>query len=65
MLEIASDLGIDVVQGRWDLERLHDADEVMALSTVREIQPVSVVGAMRFPEGPVTADLARRYYQMT
>jgi branched-subunit amino acid aminotransferase/4-amino-4-deoxychorismate lyase len=65
MLEIAADLGIEVVQGRWDLARLQAADEVMALSTVREIQPVSVVGAMRFLEGPVTADLARRYYQMT
>jgi hypothetical protein len=41
------------------------ADEVMAVSTVREIQPVSMVGSMRFPEGPVTADLARLYYRRT
>jgi branched-chain amino acid aminotransferase len=65
MIEIAEDLGIEVAQGTWDLDRLQMADEVMAVSTVREIQPVSMVGSMRFPEGPVTADLARLYYQRT
>jgi hypothetical protein len=37
----------------------------MALSTAREIQPVSVVGDLQFREGPVTADLARLYHQQT
>jgi branched-subunit amino acid aminotransferase/4-amino-4-deoxychorismate lyase len=63
MIDIAAALGIGVAQGKWDVGRLELADEVMALSTVREIQPVSLVGSMRFPEGPVTADLARLYYQ--
>jgi branched-subunit amino acid aminotransferase/4-amino-4-deoxychorismate lyase len=63
MLEIAADLGVDVAQGTWPLDRLLEAEEVLALSTAREIQPVSIVGTMRFPEGAVTADLARRYYQ--
>jgi branched-subunit amino acid aminotransferase/4-amino-4-deoxychorismate lyase len=40
------------------------AEEMMALSTVREVQPVAEVGGLRFPEGPVTADLARRYFQL-
>jgi 4-amino-4-deoxychorismate lyase len=63
MLEIAADLGLDVIQGSWPLAHLQEAQEVMALATTREIQPVSVVGALRFPEGPVTADLARHYQE--
>jgi branched-subunit amino acid aminotransferase/4-amino-4-deoxychorismate lyase len=63
MLQLASELGIEVVEGTWDLGRLEDAHEAMALSTVREIQPVSAVGRRRFHEGPVTADLARLFYQ--
>lgn len=63
MLELADELGVEVVQGSWPLDRLELAQEMMALSTVREIQPVSAVGSTVFPEGSVTADLARRYYQ--
>jgi branched-subunit amino acid aminotransferase/4-amino-4-deoxychorismate lyase len=63
MLEIAEELGLDVIHHRWPLERLFEAQEVLALSTTREIQPVSAVGVMRFLEGPVTADLIRHYQQ--
>jgi branched-subunit amino acid aminotransferase/4-amino-4-deoxychorismate lyase len=63
MIQIAEDLGLEVVPGTWALERLEQAQEVLALSTTREIQPVSAVGAMRFVEGPVTADIARGYQQ--
>ena len=63
MFELATELGFEVVEGTWDLARLESAQEVMALSTVREIQPVSAVGQFRFLEGPVTADLARLFYQ--
>jgi len=63
MLELATSLGFEVLEGIWGLDRLADAQEVMALSTAREIQPVSAVGQSRFHEGPVTADLARLFYQ--
>lgn len=63
MLEMASELEFEVVEGTWDLGRLDKAEEAMALSTVREIQPVSAIGRRRFHEGPVTADLARLFYQ--
>jgi branched-chain amino acid aminotransferase len=63
MLELADDLHIKTREGSWTLDRLDLADEVMALSTVREIQPVSAVGRRSFVEGPVTADLARLYAQ--
>jgi branched-subunit amino acid aminotransferase/4-amino-4-deoxychorismate lyase len=60
---MASELGLEVAEGTWDLGRLDHAQEAMALSTVREIQPVSAIGRRRFHEGPVTSDLARLYFQ--
>jgi branched-subunit amino acid aminotransferase/4-amino-4-deoxychorismate lyase len=50
-------------ESTWALDRLDEADEVMAVSTIREIQPVSAVGHRRYREGPVTSDLARRFHQ--
>lgn len=63
MLELAAELEVPVVESAWPLSRLDDADEFMAMSTVREIQPVSAVGGRRFGEGAVTAHLARLFYQ--
>ena len=63
LLDLADELGIEVVQSSWGLDRLDAADEFMAMSTVREIQPVALVGDRRFPEGPVTSSLARLFYQ--
>ncbi len=63
VLEDAARLGIRVVEGRWPLERLEQASEVMAMSTIREIQPISMVGDLAFGEGPITSDLARVFAQ--
>jgi 4-amino-4-deoxychorismate lyase len=63
MLELAEELGLEVVESSWGLERLDNATEVMALSTIREFQPVAAVGHRRFGEGRVTADLARLFFQ--
>jgi len=63
MIELATSLGLDLREGQWTLDRLELADEVMALSTIREIQPVSAVGRRRFVEGPVTTNLARHFAQ--
>lgn len=58
VLDLARDLAIGVVEGTWPLDRLELASEVMALSTVREVQPVARVGDRSFAEGPVTRRLA-------
>ena len=58
-------LGIEVVEGVWPLERLRVATEAMALSTIREVQPISQIGEMAFGEGPVTSDLRRAFSQRT
>ena len=65
VLEAARELGIEVLEGSWGLDRLADAEEVMALSTVREVQPVSRVGEMAFPPGPVTGRLAAAFDSLT
>ncbi|MEX1126432.1 MAG: aminotransferase class IV [Acidimicrobiia bacterium] len=63
VLEDASRLGVRCIEGRWPLDRLKAASEVMAMSTIREIQPVSMVGDLAFGEGPITSDLARAFAQ--
>jgi branched-subunit amino acid aminotransferase/4-amino-4-deoxychorismate lyase len=63
VLEDAALLGVPCLEGRWPLERLQAASEVMAMSTIREIQPISVVGDLAFGEGPITSDLARAFAQ--
>jgi branched-subunit amino acid aminotransferase/4-amino-4-deoxychorismate lyase len=42
------------------LEDLLAADEVMVVSTLREVTPVRRVGDTDFPVGPVTAELRYR-----
>jgi len=61
VLDLAREAGTDVVEGRWDLERLEAASEAMALSTIREVQPVVAVGQTTWEPGPVTDLLARGY----
>ncbi|HJQ77920.1 MAG TPA: aminotransferase class IV [Acidimicrobiia bacterium] len=58
VIDLASRLGLTVNEGRWQLSRLDEASEVMALSTIREVQAVGAVGTTRFVPGPVTQDLA-------
>ncbi|MFQ5966637.1 MAG: aminotransferase class IV [Acidimicrobiia bacterium] len=49
--------GIPISEGRFALDRLDDASEVMAMSTTKEIRPVTAVGDRAFAEGPVTLQL--------
>lgn len=57
-LDLARDLDIEVTEGRFDVSRLRDASEVLALSTIREVQPVIEVGELEWAPGPVTRRLA-------
>ncbi|MDX1448163.1 MAG: aminotransferase class IV [Acidimicrobiia bacterium] len=49
--------GIDVEAGRYTLEDVAGADEVLAVSTVKEVVSVVRVGDAEFRPGPVTANL--------
>lgn len=61
VLEIAEEIGVEVVEGAWSLSRLDAATEVSAWSTIREIQPVVAVGGRSWDRGPVTEHLARLF----
>ncbi|MGH8911938.1 MAG: aminotransferase class IV [Acidimicrobiia bacterium] len=43
-----------------DLSAIAEADEVFAMSTVKEVTPVTAVGEVEFAVGPATRDLAQR-----
>jgi branched-subunit amino acid aminotransferase/4-amino-4-deoxychorismate lyase len=53
-IEVARDLGVEVHEGRHPTSRLDRAQEFFALSTVKEVLPVTKVGHRRFASGPVT-----------
>lgn len=58
VLDIAREAAIPVSEGAWELDRLRSATEVMALSTIREVQPVVAIGDATWDTGPVTDSLA-------
>ena len=60
-LEEAAGLRLGVAEGRFTLDRVLEADEVFALSTLKEVKPVDRVGATNFETGPITAQLAAAY----
>ena len=61
VIKTAADLGLMVVEGRWQLDRVIAADEVVALSTLKEVMPVVAVGPTRFIPGAATARLAAAF----
>lgn len=61
VLDDARRLGIEVLEGSWDLSRLEHAAEFMAVSTIREVQSVVTVGELDLDEGPVTKRLAEAF----
>lgn len=60
-IEVAGREGIEVVEGVFELQRVLDADEVTALSTIKEVSPVRRVDDREYPDGPVTAALAKGF----
>jgi branched-subunit amino acid aminotransferase/4-amino-4-deoxychorismate lyase len=61
LLEASARLGLEVRQGRYPLARLLEADEVMALSTTKEVTPVAVVGERQMGSGPIAGRLAEEH----
>lgn len=61
VLAEAQAMGVETVEGRFPIERLEAADEVMAFSTTKEVIPVTAVGERRFPAGPMAARLREAY----
>jgi len=63
VIELAQGLGIPVHEVVAPLESVLGADEVMALSTTKEVLPVTVVGSTTFSVGPLTKILGEAYRQ--
>jgi branched-subunit amino acid aminotransferase/4-amino-4-deoxychorismate lyase len=64
VLEVADRIGVPVNEGAFPLQRMLDADEVVALSTLREIQPVVRIGDVAKDVGPVTRRLRDGLHRM-
>jgi branched-subunit amino acid aminotransferase/4-amino-4-deoxychorismate lyase len=56
-IEAADRVGLAVHEGAFPLERIMEADEVMALSTVKQVTPVGAVDGSELSSGPVTGVL--------
>ena len=54
--------GLELRTGRYTMEDVAEADEVMILSTVKEVAPVVAIDDHEFAPGPVTADLRARFF---
>ncbi len=61
VLTLVDELGIPIREGRFSTQSLDAASEVMAMSTVKEVCPVTTVGGRHFEQGPVTLELAMAY----
>jgi branched-subunit amino acid aminotransferase/4-amino-4-deoxychorismate lyase len=61
VIEVAEHAGIPVREGVYDLQAVLDADEMLALSTVKEVSPVRRVDDREYDAGPITAILAKGF----
>lgn len=57
-LQVAPSCGLEVSEGSFPLERMLSADEVVAMSTLKEVMPVSRVGDRQFAIGEYSTQLA-------
>jgi len=62
--ELAPDAGLSVVPGRFTLERVLRADEVIAMSTLRAVRPVAAIGDVAVSQGPVATRLNDLYEKL-
>jgi branched-subunit amino acid aminotransferase/4-amino-4-deoxychorismate lyase len=59
--EAAPRLGLTVEEGVFPLDRLLEAEEAVALSTVKEVKPIAAVGEDDLPRGEVGPRLAAAF----
>lgn len=59
--EVAPSVGLQPAPGRYGLARLLAADEVVAMSTLRQVRPVVAVGESILTTGPMAARLAAAF----
>jgi len=57
VIDAANDIGMTVREGIYSVEAVADADEVVAMSTVREVLPVTRIDAQTYHPGTATIAL--------
>ena len=60
----AAAIGMDVVEGRWPLERVIDAAEVLALSTTKEVSQIDRIGGTEVATGPIAGRLLDAFFDL-
>ena len=63
-IELAHGLGVGVVEGRFHLDRLEKATDVIAMSTVKQVTPVERCGDLEPMATEFTARLARAFGEL-
>lgn len=61
---VVCDLHPEIEEVRASLDDVASADEVFAMSTIKEVVPVIAVGETLFPPGPGTDRLAQRFAEL-
>jgi branched-chain amino acid aminotransferase len=64
VIGLAPSIGVRTAEGRYQLDRIRDASEVMVVSTMREVQAVSVVDETSYGDGPITKALKEAFGQL-
>jgi branched-chain amino acid aminotransferase len=64
VIEVATDLGYEVVEGSFPPSDMSTADEVFTMSTVREVSAVNRIGATSIAPGPVTEALRQGFRRL-
>lgn len=63
-VEVAAELGLDVEESRATVDEVIAADEVFAMSTVKEIVSVVAIGESELSPGPLTGNIAGGYSRL-
>ncbi len=61
VIEVAERDGLPIEEVRASIDELESASEAFAVSTVKEVTPVTAVGETTYPVGPVSARLAELF----
>ena len=64
VIEAADRIGVSVEEGVYGVDALAEADEVVAMSTVREVRPVVRIDDSTYPVGPVTVALREAFTEL-
>lgn len=64
VIGLASSIGLRTAEGRYELDRIRGASEVMVVSTMREVQAVSAIDETSYRKGPIAKALKEAFDQL-